>query len=298
MIHAGDTVNAAFTGNERLCSFTTVAGGWGGLCEAYEITLPSNGTLTASVHGGANIILFFKTAGGQQIDMACCPTSLPALRVPVDAGTIYRIEVVLLSSTTYPVSYSLDTTLLPTDTQPPSAVRAWIFADSRTQLLATARLEVMDGPKAGALSTFDPSSGIYEIRGLPSGFVTVTASAMGFLALTTRVPVGVSVENEFVLHRQTPLAGANNSLAGTTCAAPVNPGDRPPTCYTGVKVEVLDGPLGGIFTFSDELAMYQMDSLPSGVIRVRGTGPDYVEPQTLEVVVAGRTRLDFLLKRR
>jgi len=74
--------------------FTMVDGGWGGLCSAFQIVASSSGTLAITLRWTADapLSVFFKSAVGAQIDMTCC--NAPAqLRVPVEAGTPYRMEV-------------------------------------------------------------------------------------------------------------------------------------------------------------------------------------------------------------
>jgi hypothetical protein len=135
---------------------------------------------------------------------------------------------------------------------------------------------------------------MFEIQDLPAGFVQVTASADGFAPLTSRVAVGLNVPNEFVLQRLAPVPQATNRLSGWTY-------DEPPnqhggfSAWGGVKLELLDGPLAGIFTFSDpDMGDYLFDGVPPGLIHVQASAP-WLQSQTLAVVVQGNTSLDFVM---
>jgi hypothetical protein len=114
----------------------------------------------------------------------------------------------------------------------------------------------------------------------------VRASADRFAAATIRVPVGVSVAQEIVLTRLVPLVGATHRLSGVAWASAK-------TAYVGVKVEILDGPHAGVFTFTDEFfGMYSFEGLSAGPVHVRASMSGLV-PQTLAVNVFGYTKLDF-----
>src|SRR5262245_18706770 len=49
VIHVGETVSGTLVNGVGECTFTTVDGGWGGLCQRFEITIPVSGILTATV---------------------------------------------------------------------------------------------------------------------------------------------------------------------------------------------------------------------------------------------------------
>src|SRR5262249_20398953 len=139
-------------------------------------------------------------------------------------------------------------------------------------------------------------SGLYVFPSLPAGYVQVLASADGFSSLTENVPVGTSVPRELVLQRQEPLENATNTLTGLALASGSSTG--PYSAYIGVKIEILDGPLAGVFTFTDEFfGGYYFSGLPPGEIRVRASA-ERLQTQTLSVVVAGNSRLDFLMQPR
>jgi hypothetical protein len=145
------------------------------------------------------------------------------------------------------------------------------------------------------VASVDPSTDIYEIPGLPGGFVQVAASADGFAPLTSRVAVGLNLPTEFVLQRLAPVPQGTNRLIGMTRESADEYGRF--SGWGGVKVEILDGPLAGVFTFSDyDMAEYVIDGLPAGLIHVRASAP-WLESQTLAVVVKGDTWQDFVMKR-
>jgi hypothetical protein len=300
-IHVDETHHGTLTEGLPQCTFATSAGGWGGLCQTFAITAPSNGLLTATLRWSADalLVLFFKSGAGAQIDMACCGPGIP-VTIPVEMGATYRIEVAYGGRPAgyphiAPVDYTLDTTLAVGNAGPAGSVKAMIFADERrTQHIGGARLEVADGPKAGTVANFDPSSGLFEIPGLPAGFVQVTASADGFAPLTTRVAVGLNVPNEFVLPRLAPLPQATNRLRGWTYDEPPNQNGGF-SAWGGVKIEILDGPLAGIFTFSDpDMGDYIFEGVPPGLIHVQAAA-SWLQSQTLAVVVQGDTGLDFVM---
>jgi hypothetical protein len=63
-----------------------------------------------------------------------------------------------------------------------------------------------------------------------------------------------------------------------------------------VKLEILDGPLAGIFTFSDpDMGDYLFDRVPPGLIHVQASAP-WLQSQTLAVVIQGETSLDFVMQ--
>jgi hypothetical protein len=297
-IPVNETHHGTLTESLPTCTFEILgSGGWGGLCQTFSITANSSGVLTATLRWAADapLVLFFKTAAGEQIDMACCAPGL-SLRMPVEMGATYRIDVAYTGRPPgyphiAPVDYTLDTTLVAGNAGSLGSVKARIFADEHGSLrIANAKLEVTDGPNAGAVAAFDPTNGLFEISGLPAGFVQVTASADGFVSLTRRVPVGLDVPEEFVLSRLTPLPQATNRLWGWVSFQ----GSSACGC---VKLEILDGPLAGTFTFSDpDMGWYTISGVPSGLIHVRASAPS-LQSQTLSVVVQGDTELDFVMIR-
>jgi hypothetical protein len=198
-----------------------------------------------------------------------------------------------------PTAPTTGTTAPTTGTTFPGSARALVFAEFRTNYTPWVRVRVADGPLEGTVAEFEPSSGMYEIRDLPSGVVTLEVSAAGFTSITATVPVGATDPTALVLQRTVPLADATHLLGGSMYLYPSQPGDRVSATYPGVKVEILQGPLAGIFTFSDDaLGAYDFGGLPPGPLQVRASA-DSLEPQTLETVVSGRfTLLDFVMKKR
>ena len=291
-IAVGENVTDTITGADSECRFTTENGGWGGLCHAFEIPVQTGGILETIVTSEGPLSVFVKTSEGGQIDMGCCSAAALRLAVPAEEGAHYRLEVAYVGRPPgYPnsvrVPYAMTTRLLAPDTVVSASLRAILYADAtRTQRMATGRVEIMDGPFAGTAATFDTVAGTYDIRGVPRGYVQIRASADHFGPVTVRVPIGVSVAQSIVLTRLVPLADDSHSLSGMTWASPNS-------AYTGVKVEILDGPHAGVFTFSlDDWGMYDFRGLTPGRIRVRAS-KDGLKPQTLEVMVSGTTRLDF-----
>ena len=97
------------------------------------------------------------------------------------------------------------------------------------------------------MARFNDATGLYKIPNLPAGFVEIRASAPGFAALDARLPVGTNIARELVLQRSEPLVDATHALWGQAFVA-----GSTTTAYVGVKIEILDGPLAGVFTFTDE----------------------------------------------
>ena len=293
-IALGQSVSDTITGTEPECLFTTLDGGWGGVCHAFDITAPTSGILETTVRWSADatLVVFMKTAGREQLDMTCCRSRTTTLRVPVEAELRYRIEVAYIGRPAGypripPVPYVLEARLVPPDARERVTLRSFLIADeTRTQRLSSGRIEVIEGPFAGTAAVFDSTTGTYGLTGLPHGYVRIRASAELFEAVTMRVPAGVNVTQEIVLRRLVPLPDARHGLGGMTWAS-AN------AAYTGVKVEILDGPHAGAFTFSDEhFGMYYIGGLSPGFMRVRASIAGR-EPQTLGVTVSGSTRLDF-----
>jgi len=298
VIQLGEPVNGTITSNDPECRFTTSDGGWAGLCDAFDFTAPAAGTLVATARWSADapLAMFLKTSTGEQIDLFCCNALVG--RIPVDANTTYRVELAYVGRPAGyprvpPVDYTLEAALITgSDTQPRGTVHAIVFGDpSRTQRLSRARLEVFEGPSAGTSAQFNDATGVYEFRDLPAGFVQIRASAPEFAPIEVRLPVGANIVRELVLQRTAALPDARHTLGGTTFVA-----DRPNAAYVGVKIEILDGPLEGIFTFTDEFfAQYFFRDMPPGPIQVRASSAQ-VHAQTLTVDVSGNTTLNFFMK--
>jgi hypothetical protein len=146
------------------CTFETVIGGWGGLCQTFDITAPSSGLLTATLRWSADapLNLFFKRGDGTQIDMVCCDRPSISLTMPIEMGATYRLEVAYCGRPPVyphiaPVDYTLDTTLVVGNAGPVGSVKAMIFADEQgSQHIANAKLEVRDGLRAGTVAALDP----------------------------------------------------------------------------------------------------------------------------------------------
>ncbi|MGH7459504.1 MAG: hypothetical protein ACREMA_00570 [Longimicrobiales bacterium] len=289
----GQVVSGTITGAESECRFVTSQGGWGGVCDVFDIAIPSDGNLETTVRwsGNGGLVTFVKTVTGTQIDMACCGPPL-TLQIPVEAATSYRLELAYAGRppgypSITPVSYVLETRLLAPGAAGPANLRTILFAEaSRTQRLSFGRVELLDGPRAGSVAVFDPVSGTYDLRDLPSGYARIRVSADGFLPATIKVPIGVSVPQEIVLTRLAPLEGAVHSLGGMLWASENS-------AYGGVKVEILDGPHAGAFTFSDDdFGFYFFQNLTPGLIHVRASR-EGLATLTQAVTVSGATTLSF-----
>ena len=300
VIQIGEPISGAITSSDAACRFTTVEGGWDGLCNAFNVTAPATGTLVATARWAtdAPLAMFFKTSAEEQIDLLCCGSPIVG-QLPVEAGTTYRVELAYVGRPAgYPnvpsVPYTLGTALITSDeAQPRGTLSAIIFGDSsRTQRLSRARLEVADGPAAGTVARFNDATGLYEIPDLPAGFVQIRASAPGFVALDARLPVGSNIARELVLQRSEPLLDATHALGGKAFVA-----SSTTTAYIGVKIEILDGPLAGIFTFTDDefFGEYAFRGLPPGVIQVRASS-ERLQTQTVSVEVSGNTTLNFFMQ--
>jgi hypothetical protein len=120
-----ETHHGTLTEGLLQCTFETVIGAWGGPCQTFDIPVPSNGLLTATLRWSADapLNLFFKTGAGTQMDMACCDRPSISLTMPVEMGATYRIEVAYGGRPAgYPhiadVDYTLDTTLVVGDSGP------------------------------------------------------------------------------------------------------------------------------------------------------------------------------------
>ena len=189
-----------------------------------------------------------------------------------------------------PVAYTLETSLVTGDLQQRGDLRAIVFGDTaRTQRLAQARVEVLDGPSAGQVARFDEVSGLYELLDLPAGFIHVRTSAPGFNPVEEQLTVGSQLPRELVLQRTAPLTGAEHTVYGTVAVS-----GSPNTYLIRVKIEVVDGPVAGVFTFTDDdMGFYTLSSLPAGVVQVRASYGG--RTQTLSVdLSASMTSLNFV----
>lgn len=266
------------------------------LCDVFSVTAPENGTLVAAVRltPDAATVLRFRTAAGEVIDTFCCSTTTG--RVPVQAGSVVQIELEYVGrpsgypSSVSPVAYTIETTLMTGDSQQRGDVRAIVFGDAtRTQRLAQARVEVLDGPAAGQVARFDEASGVYELLDLPAGFIHVRTSAPGFNPVEEQLAVGSQLPREVILQRTVSLTGADHALNGW-----VGLSSSPSTRLIRVKIEIVDGPVAGVFTLTDDdMGEYILRSLPPGVVQVRASYGG--RTQTLSVDLSGSmTYLPFV----
>jgi hypothetical protein len=266
------------------------------LCDTFSVTAPENGTLVAAVRltPDAATVLRFRTAAGEVIDVFCCSTTTG--RVPVQAGSVVQIELAYVGrppgypSSVAPVAYTIETSLETGGLQQRGDVRAIVFGDTtRTQRLAQARVEVLDGPLAGQVARFNEASGLYELLDLPPGFIHVRTSAPGFNPIEEQLAVGTDLPRELVLQRTVPLIGAEHALNGMVTLA-----GAPNTYLIRVKIEVVDGPVAGVFTFTDDdSGTYMLRSLPAGIVQVRASNGG--RTQTLSVdLSASMTYLPFV----
>jgi hypothetical protein len=99
----------------------------------------------------------------------------------VQAGSVVQIELAYVGrppgypSSVAPVAYTIETSLVTGDQQQRGDLRAIVFGDTtRTQMLADARLEVIDGPAAGQVAIFEPASdSIGSTTWPPASFASV-----------------------------------------------------------------------------------------------------------------------------
>jgi hypothetical protein len=272
-IRLGEPVSGTIT-SQSICKFGRNDPRSDDLCYTFSVTAPENGTLVAAVRltPDAATVLRFRTASGEVLDVFCCSTTTG--RVPVQAGSVVQIELAYVGrppgypSSVAPVAYTIETSLETGGLQQRGDLRAIVFGDTtRTQRLAQARVEVPDGPLAGQVARFDEVSGLYELLDLPAGFIHVRTSAPGFNPIEDQLAVGTELAREVVLTRTAPLPDSTHQLGGMV---PV-PGSSN-SFLTHVKVEILDGPLAGVFTFTDDDgADFLLRSLPPGVMRVRAS---------------------------
>jgi len=101
--------------------------------------------------------------------------------------------------------------------------------------------------------------------------------------------VGAQLPRELVLQRTVPLTGAEHTLYGMVALS-----GSPNTYLIRVKIEVVDGPVAGVFTFTDDdMGIYTLSSLPAGVVQVRASSGG--RAQTLSVdLSASMTYLNFV----
>jgi len=270
-----EPLNGTVAADDGDCEFTTLDGGWGGLCEQFDLMpVPQDGLLSVVVNASAQLVVFLKTPSGDQIDIGFGGL----LRVPIDANTAYRIEVAdSLRPVGYPhiapVPYTITAAIIPLNDALSANAQVILLGDAaRTQRLSRGRVEVAEGLRLGATGTFDPSTGLYEVRGLPAGFVQLAISAEGFIPQTVRVPVGTNIPAQIVMTRVEPILNGVHRLFGSTSS-------DGRSCWSEAVVEILDGPLAGIFTLSDEMCSYNLDGVPPGPVTVRASR--YGKTQTL-----------------
>ena len=202
IIRLGEPVSGTIT-SQSICKFAGNDPRNDDLCQTFSVTAPENGTLVAAVRltPDAATVLRFRTAAGEVIDAFCCSTTTG--RVPVQAGSVVQIELAYVGrpsgypSSVPPVAYTLETSLVTGDPQQRGDLRAIVFGDTtRTQRLAQARVEVLDGPSAGQVARFDEVSGLYELHDLPAGFIHVRTSAPGFNPVEEQLTVGAQLPRE------------------------------------------------------------------------------------------------------
>ena len=265
------------------------------LCDVFSVTAPENGTLVAAVRltPDAATVLRFRTAAGEVIATFCCSTTTG--RVPVQAGSVVQIELEYVGrpsgypASVTPVTYTIETSLVTGDLQPRGDLSVIVFGDAtRTQRLAQARVEVLDGPSAGQVARFD-TSGVYELLDLPAGFIHVRTSAPGFNPVEEQLIVGAQWPRELVVQRTVPLIDADHALNGMATFA-----GAPNSWLIRVKIEIVDGPLAGVFTLTDDdSGTYMLRSLPAGVVQVRASYGG--RTQTLSVdLSASMTYVNFV----
>jgi hypothetical protein len=273
IIWLGEPVSGTIT-SRSICTFARNDPRSDDLCDTFSVTAPESGTLVAAVRltPDAATVLRFRTATGDVIDVFCCSTTTG--RVPVQAGSVVQIELAYVGrppgypSSVPSVVYTIETSLETGGLQQRGDLRAVVFGDTtRTQRLAQARVEVLDGPSAGQVARFDEVSGLYELLDLPPGFIHVRTSAPEFEPVEQETPVGTELPREVVLTRTAPLPDSTHQLSGMV---PV-PGSSN-SFITHAKLEILDGPLAGVFTFTDDdMGEFLLRSLPPGMMRVRAS---------------------------
>jgi hypothetical protein len=294
VVRLGEPISGTITSDSD-CKFANGDPRFADLCHAFTVTAPQDGTLVAEVRvtADAALALRFRTATGDVIDTFCC-TRMTG-RVPVRAGVVVQIELAYIGRppgypSIQPVGYTLELSLLTGALQQRGNLRAIVFGDAtHTQRLPNARLEVLDGPAAGQLARLDDATGLYELLDLAPGFVRIRTMAPEFNPVEQELVVGTQWPREITLQRTVPLVKAEHTLSGMVRAGASN------SFLGGVKIEILDGPLAGVFTFTDDdMAMYVLHSLTPGVMRVRASHGGLT--QTLDVdLAAGSNTLNFSL---
>jgi hypothetical protein len=295
IIPLGEPVSGTIT-SQSICKFAGNDARSDDLCYTFSVTAPENGTLVAAVRltPDAATVLRFRTATGEVIDWFCCSTTTG--RVPVQSGSVVQIELAYVGrppgypSSVPTIAYTIETSLETGGLQQRGDLRAIVFGDTtRTQRLAQARVEVLDGPLTGQVARFNEVSGLYELLDQPPGFIHVRASAPGFNPVEEQLPVGTELPRELVLQRTVPLVGAEHALDGTVTLA-----GSPNTLLIRVKIEIVDGPVAGVFTFTDDdSGTYMLRSLPAGIVQVRASYGG--RTQTLSVdLSASMTYLPFV----
>lgn len=295
-VRLGEPITGTIDAASR-CKFAAADTPFADLCHVFTVTAPEDGTLVAQVRvtADAALVLRFRTATGEIVDAFCCAQT--TARLPVRAGSLMQTELAYTGRPSgypliQPVDYTIELSLLVGDAQR-GKVQAIVFGDdTRTQRLPDARLEVVDGPMAGRIARFDERSGLYELADLPAGFVRLHVSAPGFASKDEEVVIGAQLAREITLQRTVPLIEATRTLTGIVAA----PGSN--AFLVGAKIEILDGPLAGVFALTDDLmAIYLLRSLPAGLIHVRATHGDMTQTVSVDLSAA-TTGLNFRLERK
>ena len=140
----------------------------------------------------------------------------------------------------------------------------------------------------GNLKSFSINSSELE-RAFERGIGFDGASLTGFNPVEEQLIVGAQWPRELVLQRTVPLSGADHGLNGI-----VTPAGSPNTLLTRVKIEVVDGPLAGVFTFTDDdSGTYMLRSLPTGIVQVRASYGGRTQTVTVDLA-ASMTYLPFV----
>ena len=82
-----------------VCTSTQAGGHWEGPCRRFTIINPRSGTLVAALTWDNQhvLILSLKTLDGLQKGMGCCRSS-QTLKLAVEAGSVYEVQVTLLKT--------------------------------------------------------------------------------------------------------------------------------------------------------------------------------------------------------
>jgi hypothetical protein len=285
-IRLGDPISGTISSDSR-CKFAhTTDPRFAELCNVYTVVPPEDGTLTIALRtiDHEALVLRFRTPAGDLVDTFCCAPVTG--KTAAHGGVPMQIEVEYVGrpggypSSVSPVSYTVEPSLITGDLQGRGNARALVFGDAtRTQMLPDARLEISDGPGAGQVAGFEPRTGLYTFYNLPVGFLHIRASAPGFEPVEQEISVGTELSPAIVLARTVPLPDSTHELGGHV----PEPGS-PNAWLTGVKVEILDGPLAGVFTLTDDdMGIYVLRSLPPGVITVRATYGALSDTETVDI---------------